>query len=274
MSKQTRQRQLARLRARREAERRRARRRRALVVYGSLTAALLLAGVVILVVVRGGGGEPASPTATTAAADARADAPSAPATVACGGKVPPRRPKETFSTRPPTEAKPDATYTARLQTSCGEFTIALDPKAAPVAVSSFVFLAGKGLYDSTWFHRIVPGGAQGIGVIQGGDPKGDGSGGPGYQLPEEPPRSAGAYKRYTVAMAKSQQPNSTGSQFFVNTQDNSRGLTPDYTLIGEVTSGREVVDKIAKVPVAGEQGDTPTQAVWIEKLTVTEQPRG
>ncbi|HKF00480.1 MAG TPA: peptidylprolyl isomerase [Actinomycetes bacterium] len=266
MSKQTRQRELARLRARREAERRHARRRRALITYGSLAVALLVAGVVVLVVRAGRddrGNQPAP------AADARADAPGAPAAVACGGRVPPRKPKQTYSTRPPTSVKPGVAYTARVETSCGGFSVRLDPRGAPVAVSSFVFLARQGFYDSTWFHRIVPGGAQGIGVIQGGDPQGDGGGGPGYRLPEEPPRSAGAYKRYTVAMAKSQQPDSTGSQFFVNTQDNSRGLAPDYTLIGEVTSGRDVVDRIAKVPVGGERGDTPTQAVWIEKLTVT-----
>jgi peptidyl-prolyl cis-trans isomerase A (cyclophilin A) len=124
------------------------------------------------------------------------------------------------------------------------------------------------MYDSTWFHRIVPGGAQGIGVIQGGDPKGDGTGDAGYKLADELPKGKDPYKKYTVAMANSG-PNTSSSQFFVNTQDNpTAALASNYTMIGTVTAGRGVVDQIAKVPVGGERGDTPTQAVWVEKVTV------
>ena len=129
-----------------------------------------------------------------------------------------------------------------------------------------MFLAGKHFYDSTWFHRIVPASA-GIAVIQGGDPEGTGRGGPGYAIKDELPSSPAAYKRYSVAMANSG-PNSGGSQFFINFEDNSKGLQPNYSVFGQVTKGTDVVGKIAQVPLGGAQGDTPTQSVWIEKLTV------
>jgi peptidylprolyl isomerase len=130
-----------------------------------------------------------------------------------------------------------------------------------------VFLAGKHFYDSTWFHRIVPGGAAGIAVIQGGDPEGTGGGGPGYTIKDELPSSPAAYKKYSVAMANGG-PNSGGSQFFINFADNAKGLQPNYSVFGQVVEGQAVVDKIAQVPVGGQNGDTPAQSVWIEKLTV------
>ena len=241
MSKQTRKRELERLRARREAERQRERRRRALLVYGGL------ALVVVVAAVAGGlwltnddDKTPAAAAATTAAGattttapasqfnDARAGAPTAPAQVACGGKI---------------------------------------PAKAPITTANFVFLAGRKFYDSTWFHRIVPGGAAGIAVIQGGDPEGSGRGNPGYAIKDELPSSPAAYKKYSVAMANSG-PDTGGSQFFINFEDNSKALQANYSVFGEVTGGRDVVDKIAKVPVAGQSGDTPTQSVWIEHLTV------
>jgi cyclophilin family peptidyl-prolyl cis-trans isomerase len=130
-----------------------------------------------------------------------------------------------------------------------------------------VDLAGKKFYDSTWFHRIVPGGQAGIAVIQGGDPQGSGRGGPGYTIKDELPDSPAAYKKYSVAMANGG-PNTGGSQFFISTADNSKGLKADYSVFGQVVDGQDVVDKIAAVPVGGQTGDTPTEAVWIEKLTV------
>jgi peptidyl-prolyl cis-trans isomerase B (cyclophilin B) len=277
MSKQTRQRELARLRARREAERRRARRRRALLTYGTLALVVLVAAVA--------GGlwlnrdEPSTAPASTAPSttppnDARADAPTAPAAVACGGAIPPKVDRPTFSKPPTTKVDPDKTYLATFQTSCGRFTVRLDPKKAPVTTANFVFLADKKFYDSTWFHRIVPGGQAGIAVIQGGDPQGDGKGGPGYAIKDELPSSPKAYEQYSVAMANSG-PDSGGSQFFINFADNSKRLQADYSVFGEVVGGQAVVAKIAKIPVtlrpgaSPQQGpDLPTQAVWIERLTV------
>jgi peptidyl-prolyl cis-trans isomerase B (cyclophilin B) len=276
MSKQTRKRELDRLRARREAERQRARRRRALLAYGTLGLVVVVAAVAGGLWLTGNDDSPAGAAATTTGAattapaqfnDARAGAPTAPAQVACGGKIPPKVQHPTFSKPPTTKVDPDKTYLATLQTSCGDVTIRLDPKKAPETTANFVFLAGRHFYDSTWFHRIVPGGAAGIGVIQGGDPEGTGRGGPGYAIKDELPSSPAAYGKYSVAMANSG-PNSGGSQFFINFQDNSKGLRPDYSVFGEVVEGRDVVDKIAKVPGGGQTGDTPTQAVWVDKVTV------
>jgi peptidyl-prolyl cis-trans isomerase B (cyclophilin B) len=276
MSKQTRKRELERLRARREAERQRARRRRALLTYGGLTLVVVVAAVAGGLWLTGDDDAPAGAAATTVAPsttaapafdDARAGAPTAPAEVACGGKIPPKVERPTFSKPPTTKADPDKTYLATFQTSCGDFTVKLDPAKAPVTTANMVFLAGKKFYDSTWFHRIVPGGAAGIAVIQGGDPQGTGQGGPGYAIKDELPSSPAAYKKYSVAMANSG-PDSGGSQFFISFEDNSKGLQANYSVFGEVVDGREVVDKIAEVPVGGQSGDTPTQAVWIETLRV------
>jgi len=276
MSKQTRKRELERLRARREAERQRARRRRALLIYGTLAVVVVVAAVAGGLWLTGDDDTPAAATATTAGAttttaaeqfdDARAGAPTAPAQVACGGKIPPKVKRPSFTKPPATKVDPAKTYLATFQTSCGDFTVKLDPRKAPVTTANFVFLAGKKFYDSTWFHRIVPASA-GIAVIQGGDPEGTGRGGPGYAIKDELPASPAAYKRYSVAMANSG-PNSGGSQFFINFQDNAGGLQPNYSVFGQVTKGTDVVDKIAEVPTGGAQGDTPSQSVWIEKLTV------
>jgi peptidyl-prolyl cis-trans isomerase B (cyclophilin B) len=277
MSKQTRRRELERLRARREAERQRARRRRALLTYGGLGLVVVVAAVAGGLWLTGDDDTPAGAAATTVASsttaaaqqfnDARAGAPTAPAQVACGGKIPPKVTRPTFDAPPKTKVDPDKTYLASFQTSCGRFTVRLDPKKAPITTANFVFLAGKRFYDSTWFHRIVPGGQAGIAVIQGGDPKGTGQGGPGYAIKDELPSSPAAYRKYSVAMANSG-PDSGGSQFFISFDDNSKGLQAKYSVFGEVADGRDVVDKIAKVQVGGQSGDTPAQSVWIEKLTV------
>lgn len=262
---QTRRRELARLKARREAARRRARRRRALLVYGSLGVVVLVAGVGGVMVRDHQKPKPAA----QAGPDARTDIPTAPATVACGGKVPPRVIHPKLDRMPKTKANPSQHYQVVLKTSCGDVTLQLDPKAAPVATFNFIFLAQRHYYDSTWFHRIVPGSETSIGVIQGGDPKGTGEGGPGYNIPDELPKGKNPYKKYTVAMANSG-PDSAGSQFFISTQDNdSRKLQSNYTLFGKVVKGQDVIDKIAAVPVGGQRGDTPTESVWIESTTVS-----
>jgi len=273
MSKRTRQRELAKLRARREAERQRVRRRRALLSYGGL--ALVVAATAVVGGLWLNREEPSSaaaatstsPSTTTPPNDARADAPTAPATVACGGKVPERIRHPSFKSAPKSKVDAGKTYVATFQTSCGRFTVRLDPKKAPITTANFVFLAGRKFYDSTWFHRIVPGGQAGIAVIQGGDPQGSGRGGPGYAIKDELPSSPAAYKRYSVAMANSG-PDSGGSQFFISTADNSKGLQANYSVFGQVVAGKAVVDKIAAVPVGGQSGDTPAQSVWIERLTV------
>ena len=127
-------------------------------------------------------------------------------------------------------------------------------------------MAREGLYDETGFHRIVPGF-----VIQGGDPLGTGRGGPGYSVDEAPPSDT-AYTRGTVAMAKAalEPPGRSGSQFYVVTAADA-GLPPEYALLGEVSSGEEVVDRISELgdPASGDTG-TPLAPVVIRTITVSE----
>ncbi len=154
---------------------------------------------------------------------------------------------------------------ATVDTSCGSFEIALDARDSPKTVSSFVHLAREGVYDDTTFHRIVP-----RFVIQGGDPLGTGSGGPGYSVDEPPPGNV-EYTRGTVAMAKAatEPPGRSGSQFFVVTAADA-GLPPQYALLGKVSSGKDVVDRIARLgdPASGQTG-TPLATVVIRKITVS-----
>jgi peptidyl-prolyl cis-trans isomerase B (cyclophilin B) len=164
------------------------------------------------------------------------------------------------------QAKPvgtlDAAKTYRLvvQTSCGDFTIELDQKSAPRTTASLVTLAENGFYDGTTFHRVVPGF-----VIQGGDPTGTGSGGPGYTTVDVPPIGT-SYTIGTVAMAKAgfEKPGTSGSQFFVVTAPDA-GLPPDYAVVGTVTEGMETVSAIESL---GTGDGPPSRPVVIEKVTV------
>jgi peptidyl-prolyl cis-trans isomerase B (cyclophilin B) len=151
-----------------------------------------------------------------------------------------------------------------VRTSCGSFEIALDVARSPKTASSFAYLVRRHVYDRTFFHRIVPGF-----VIQGGDPEGNGQGGPGYTVTEEPPESI-AYRRGTVAMAKNalEPPGTSGSQFYVVTSADA-GLPPEYAYLGKVTKGLPVVMRIGRLgdPASGEAG-APTRTVVIEKITL------
>lgn len=127
-------------------------------------------------------------------------------------------------------------YTATVRTARGDFTIELLPGLAPEHVNSFVFLARDEFYNGTVFHRIVPGF-----VAQGGDPTGTGTGGPGYTVPLE--ASKEPFARGVVGMARSQDPNSAGSQWFVTLGD-APHLNGQYTAFGRVTQGMDVVDSL------------------------------
>jgi peptidyl-prolyl cis-trans isomerase B (cyclophilin B) len=152
------------------------------------------------------------------------------------------------------------TAKAKVETSCGTFTVALDVTRAPRTTSSFAYLARHGVYDDTAFHRIVPGF-----IIQGGDPTGRGTGGPGYFVDEPPPQSL-SYTRGIVAMAKSaaEPPGRSGSQFFVVTEADA-GLTPDYALVGWVASGFDVVQRINEL---GTSTGKPKAPVIIRGITI------
>jgi peptidylprolyl isomerase len=165
---------------------------------------------------------------------------------------------------PPTlKLDPAKTYPVVLTTDKGEFTINVEPKLAPIAAANFVFLAGEGFYDGTKFHRVIR-----DFMIQGGDPLGTGTGGPGYNLKDDPVK--GTYSRGTVAMANAG-PNTGGSQFFIVHGDNVQ-LPPDYVIFGSVDeAGMKVVDKIAEVDVeAGSSGEqsSPVTPVYITSAKV------
>ena len=130
------------------------------------------------------------------------------------------------------------TYTATMVTNKGTITLRLFPDVAPQHVNSFVFLSSEGFYDGLTFHRYEPGF-----VIQGGDPVGNGTGGPGYNLPAE--FSELPHKTGTLAMARSSNPNSGGSQFYI-TLAPANFLDRQYTVFGEVTDGMDIVQKIRK----------------------------
>jgi cyclophilin family peptidyl-prolyl cis-trans isomerase len=153
-------------------------------------------------------------------------------------------------------------YRLRVDTSCGTFTILLDPSQSPNAAASMVSLARRKFFDGTVFHRIVP-----DFVIQGGDPTGTGTGGPGYSTRDKPPANA-SYTKGVVAMAKTNaEPAGTaGSQFYVVTGDDA-GLPPDYAIVGKVDDGQNVVDKIGQL---GGPDEKPTQPVVINSITVLE----
>lgn len=149
----------------------------------------------------------------------------------------------------------------KLETTEGDFTIKLDTNAWPVTANSFAYLTEEGFYDGLGFHRIVP-----DFVIQGGDPTGSGSGGPGYSLVETPPKDT-TYPVGTVAMAKTgaEAPGASGSQFFVVTGAQGASLTPDYSIAGKVSEGMDVVQAIGGL---GSADQTPTRQVVIEKATL------
>jgi peptidyl-prolyl cis-trans isomerase B (cyclophilin B) len=173
------------------------------------------------------------------------------------------KPRRADLAKPRQRLDPAKKYVATITTNCGEFEITLDAERAPKTGGSFRFLAGKGFFDGLGFHRIVPGF-----VIQGGDPKGDGSGGPGYSIVEPPPEDL-TYVKGVVAMAKSavEDPGTSGSQFFVVTAEDAQ-LPPEYALVGKVTAGQDVVDLIGVAPVG--RDEQPVEPIVIESVEVDE----
>lgn len=161
---------------------------------------------------------------------------------------------------PPTFALDlDKSYAATLQTNHGNIEIDLDAARSPITVNNFVTLARDGFYDGVIFHRVI----QGF-MIQGGDPTGTGTGGPGYKFRDEI-EGPGDYSRGTVAMANAG-PNTNGSQFFICHTD--AGLPHSYTIFGKVSGSMDAVDSIATTPTA--RGDRPLEDCVIESVTITE----
>jgi peptidyl-prolyl cis-trans isomerase B (cyclophilin B) len=175
-------------------------------------------------------------------------------------KVASPAPRKVSLKAPKLSVRPGEKLTAVVKTSCGAFDIALDTQRAPKTVNSFVYLARKGFYDGLDFFRVTPNF-----VIQGGDPLGNGTRGPGYHVDEKPPPNL-AYTKGVVAMGKSavEPPGRSGSQFFVAIAADA-GLSPDYALVGRVDRGMNVVERIGSL---GTPSGHPRQTALIDKITI------
>ncbi len=231
----------------------------------SRTVALSAVCLALFVCACGGSEKPKSDATVTATATASA------ATAKLDGNrcVPAENPgpREEKTIKAPTETlDPAKTYVATVDTNCGEFEITLDPERAPKTGGSFKYLADQDFYDGLTIHRIVPGF-----VFQGGDPKGDGSGGPGYTITEAPPKDL-KYEEGVVAMAKTgaEAAGTSGSQFFVVTGPDAAQLGPDYALLGTITGGQPIVDKIGAI-ITDPRTDLPDAPVEIKSITVEER---
>ena len=292
MSKRSRERQLAKLAARRQAERdaQRRRRERVLGVIGAVIAVILVIAAGTILFGGGDGSAAASPSSSptpSASPSSQAkpgkqtgtvDPQPAPQVVACGAEAPAGagKPKPQFAGPPPMKIDQAKTYTATMVTSCGTIVIELDPKTAPQTVNSFVFLANHRFFDGQYFHRIDIS----IDVLQGGDPLGTGTGGPGYSIPDEL-QGGEQYGPGVLAMANAGA-NTGGSQFFIITGKNGHNLDaqPNYTIFGHIVRGLDVAQRMQQLPIAdpaaAAQGDltgqAPKQAIYIDSVTIAAEP--
>jgi peptidyl-prolyl cis-trans isomerase B (cyclophilin B) len=232
-----------------------------------------LALVVVLVAAGCGSSSSSSGTRSAAGGSATSTAaaggsPSAPSASACRS-VPVPTPKGTQHLSPPhVKLDPSRTYTVTVVTNCGTFSFVLDVRHSPKTSASVYYLVRRGFFNGLTFHRVAGGF-----VIQGGDPAGNGTGGPGYTVVEPPP-SGTQYVRGDVAMAKTQaEPRgASGSQFFIVTGSNvtqSAALTPDYALAGRVVSGIGVVEKIGALPTNPPGDGAPSPSVVMSSATVS-----
>jgi cyclophilin family peptidyl-prolyl cis-trans isomerase len=259
MSKRTREKQLAKLAARRAAERRRHRRNRAIALGLAVVLTLGAGGAVALTLIRD------EPGQEEKAGTQNKDDQAKPEEVACNAKAPKSagEKKPQFQKPPKLDLREDADYAVTLVTSCGRIDLDLYEDATPITVNNFVFLAEKGFYHGTTFHRLVD--SQDLTVIQGGDPEGTGSGGPGYQFEDEIVKSLKFDRPGLLAMANPGTPDTNGSQFFIALNEPAY-LNGAHTIFGEVTDGMPVVREINSIPTL--PGDVPEQAVYIEKVIV------
>ena len=253
-------------RAEREAAVKRAKQRSGLI-RGSIAVAAIIGGIALILTL--GGKNSKKATATTAAAAATTTTSPASTTTttvalpaSCNATVPtPQKPK-TYAKAPAMTIDPTKTYTATMTTTCGTITLALDAKNAPVATNNFVFLARQHFYDGLSWHRVVK-----DFVIQSGDPKGDGSGGPGYSVKGETPKDG--YSIGSLAAAKSQsEPDGTmSSQFFIVTGAQGAQLPSQYARFGKVSAGLNVAQQLGSFA----KGDgPPTHPLYIFKVTISE----
>ena len=266
-SSRQRERELARARFERQQARRVERARRRKMINRAVVAVVALVAVLALVALMLTRGDDPDQVATDETSPSASDDAVAPANCA---PVPGTAPASlSWPAAPAQTINPDAGYTISLNTNCGPITITPDAKNAPVTTNSMVFLANQKFFDNTSCHRLT---TEGIFVLQCGDPTGTGTGGPGYQIPDEnlPTAEGVNYPAGTVAMANSG-PNTNGSQFFLVYDDTTLG--PNYTIWGQITEGLDLVKGIAAGGVQGGATDgPPATPVTILTATTSETP--
>jgi len=273
------------------AEEQRGRRRRRSLRRGG-TVVLVVAIVIGLVVLLSSGSTPKKPAASKSSSTTTSTSTSTPTSTtlpkgtpttapvshtAVAPVCPPATPAGAakrviaFTKAPPTCVSPTGVYDATVRTDVGTFVVRLDAATGVAGVNDFVFLARYHFYDLTVFHRVI----QGF-VVQGGDPTGTGTGGPGYSFTGNTPpssctKAADCYPTGTVALANSGAPSSDGSQFFVVLPGGGKQLSPNYTVIGHVISGMAVLDRIGAdgAPSTNSAG-TPKVLHHIVKVTITQ----
>ena len=263
-------------RIQREAKRRQNLRR--MIIVGVVAVVVLVSGALLFT---GGGGTPTtttttassttSPSTTTTAVSAskapagitQAKANAIALAAGCPAATSARVNTLTWPKAPAMTIDKTKTYYAHVVTTAGTFVIKLDPQSAPITVNNFVFLAQHKYFNCVIFHRVIPGF-----VIQGGDPTGTGSGGPGYSIPDELPKAANpTYPLYSVAMANAGA-NTGGSQFFVVTGASGEALPNSYSLFGQVVSGLSAVKIINAAGSAS--GVPPTITHRMLSVTISE----
>jgi cyclophilin family peptidyl-prolyl cis-trans isomerase len=249
-------------REQREAALKRKKRLRSFLTIGVISAVFI--GLIVILSIAGGKDKKKAASKTTTPVTSVSGP-------TCVKTVPKKETKKKYKAEPAMTIDTAKTYVAHISTTCGTFDVTLDAKVAPHTVNSFVFLANAHFYDGLTFHRLVK-----DFVIQGGDPDGDGSGGPGYEMATEPPKDG--YKTGSVAMANAGE-GTTGSQFFVAVSENgAKGLgeTPPYKYsdLGNVTKGLDVIHKLMTYAPASD--GPPTTPLYIFKVTIStsDQPAG
>lgn len=257
MASKDRKKELARARYERQRARRaqQAAKTRRLKILGSAAAvAAVVAGAAAIVAFTGGDEE------SEAAANPTPTPTTKPGECAYNPASVPGAPKDLGT--PPVKPAHKGTVKATVKTNHGDVVLELDGDKAPCTVNSFAFLSEKDFYDKTECHRLTSGG---LNVLQCGDPKADGSGGPGYQYANENTEGA-QYKEGTLAMAHSAQPDSNGSQFFMVYEDSQ--LPPDYTVFGKVAKGLDVLKEIAKGGSEPDGDGKPKKKVTIRDISI------
>jgi len=263
MTSKSRKRQLDKLAQRRSSDRQRQRRQRIIagVVGGVLGVAVI--AFVLWAFVLGGDDEPKERAMSQPTPQTGPTATPETGAVACGGEVPANAGEE----KPSYDAPPEpaltegADYTAVMKTSCGTITIDLYEEETPITVNNFVFLSREGFYDGLIFHRVIA-----DFMDQGGDPAGNGTGGPGYQFEDEFVESLTFDRPGLLAMANSG-PATNGSQFFITAVPTPH-LDGLHTIFGEVVEGLDIVEQINKLPT--DASDLPTPPVYIESVKIEE----